>query len=113
MVAAEVFSVVVLGRLPAATRRALGIPGPDDPALPPSDIPLGTVLAGLGVHREPLGARMVRDSTSIAVESSARMWLDGVPVALASERVTAAFCQQARSRQGTAHDPLVPELRAS
>ena len=93
MVAAEVSSVVVPGRLPAATRGALGIPGPDDPAPPLSDIPLGTMLAVLGVRREPLGARMVRDGTSIAVESSARMWLDGVPVALASERVTAAFCQ--------------------
>ena len=97
MVAAEVSSVVVSGRLPAAARRALGIPGPDDPAPPLSDIPLGTVLAGLGVHREPLGARMVCDGTSIAVESSARIWLDGAPVALASERVTAAFCGLARS----------------
>ena len=50
------------------------------------------MLASLGVHREPLGARMVRDGTRIAVESSARMWLDGVPVALASERVAAEFC---------------------
>lgn len=106
-VAAEVSSLVVPGRLPAPARRALGIPGPDDPVPPPIDIPLGTVLASLGVHREPLGARMVRDSTSIAVESSARMWLHGVPVALASERVTAAFCAQ------LARDPEVPELRAS
>ena len=97
MVAAEVSSVVVSGRLPAAARRALGIPGQDDPAPQLSDIPLGTVLAGLGVHREPLGARMVCDGTSIAVESSARMWLDDVPVALAGERVTAAFCGLARS----------------
>ena len=97
MVAAEVSSVVVPVRFPEAARRALGIPGPDDPAPPLSDIPLGTVLAGLGVHREPLGARMVRDGTSIAVESSARMWLDGAPVALASERVTTAFCGVAGS----------------
>ena len=97
MVAAEVSSVVVSGRLPAAARRALGIPGQDDPAPQLSDIPLGTVLAGLGVHREPLGARMVCDGTSIAVESSARIWLDGAPVALAGERVTAAFCGLARS----------------
>jgi hypothetical protein len=106
MVAAEVSSLVIPERLPAPARRALGIPAPGDPAPPPSDIPLGTVLAGLGVHREPLGARMVRDSISIAVESSARMWLDGVPVALASERVAAAFCQ----RLASAGDP---ELRAS
>jgi hypothetical protein len=110
MAAAEVSSVVIPGRLPVSARRALGIPGPDDPAPPASGIPLGTVLASLGVHREPLGARMVRDGTRIAVESSARMWLDGVPVALASERVTAEFCQRARGRPGA---PAVPELRAS
>ena len=110
MVAAEVSSVVVPGRLPATARRALGIPGPDDPAPAPSGIPLGTVLASLGVHREPLGARMVRDGTRVAVESSARMWLDGAPVALASERVPADFCRQARSRLDA---PVVPELRAS
>jgi hypothetical protein len=79
---------------------------------------LGKVLAGLGVHREPLGARMVRDSiyapgSGVRVESSARMWLDGAPVALASERVTAEFCQQARSRLARARDALVPGLRAS
>ena len=118
LVAAEVSSVVVPGRLPASALRALGIPGPGDPAPPPSAIPLGKVLAGLGVHREPLGARMVRDSiyapgTGVRVESSARMWLDGAPVALASERVTAEFCQQARSRLARARDALVPGLRAS
>src|SRR5580693_3499250 len=88
LVAAEVSSVVVPGRLPASALSALGIPGPGDPAPPPSAIPLGKVLAGLGVHREPLGARMVRDSiyapgSGVRVESSARMWLDGAPVALA------------------------------
>ena len=118
LVAAEVSSVVVPGRLPATALRALGIPGPDDPAPPPSVIPLGKVLAGLGVHREPLGARLLRDSTRIPgsrvlVESSARMWVDGAPVALASERVTAEFCQHARSRLASARDALVPGRRAS
>jgi hypothetical protein len=117
LVAAEVFSLVVPGRLPASALRALGIPGPDDPAPPPSAIPLGTVLADLGVHREPLGAHMVRDSalapSRVCVESSARMWLDGMPVALASERVTADFCQRARVRLASARDAIVPGLRAS
>jgi hypothetical protein len=107
IVAAEVSSLVLPERLPAAARRALGIPGPGDAAPPPSGTPLGKVLAGLGGHREPLGARMVRDSTSfpgscVSVESSARMWLDGLPVALASERVTAQFCQRARTRLASA-----------
>ena len=69
----------------------------------PSAIPLGKVLAGLGVCREPLGVRLVRDGAGIPdsrvlVESSARMWVDGAPVALASERVTAEFCRRVRSR---------------
>lgn len=116
--AAEVSAVVVPGRLPASALTALGIPGPEDPAPPPSAIPLGTVLAGLGVHREPLGAHLVSDSTRIpgspvSVESSARMWLDGTPVALASERVTAQFIRQARSRLATAHNAAVPGWQAS
>jgi hypothetical protein len=118
LVAAEVTSLVVAGRLPASALRALGIPGPDDPTPPPSPIPLGKVLADLGVYREPLGAHLVRDSARIpggrvSVESSARMWLDGVPVALASERVSAEFCLQARSRLASARDAVVPESRAS
>jgi hypothetical protein len=117
LIAAEVSSVVVPGRLPAAALRALGIPGPDDPAPPPSAIPLGTVLAGLGAHRESLGARPVRDSTRtpgshVSVQSSARMWLDDLPVALASERVTAEFCQRARSRLASARQAVLPGLRA-
>jgi hypothetical protein len=117
LVAAEVSSVVVPGRLPASALRALGIPGPGDPLPPPSTIPLGTVLAGLGVCREPLGVRLLRDSTRIPgghvlVESSARMWVDGEPVALASERVTAEFCQQARSRLASARDAIAAPQRA-
>jgi hypothetical protein len=118
LVAAEVSSVVVPGRLPASALRALGIPGPGDPAPLPSAIPLGTVLAGLGVHRESLGARLLPDSARIPgsraiVESKARMWVDGAPVALASEQVTAEFCRHARSRLESARDAIVPGPRAS
>jgi hypothetical protein len=107
LVAAEVFSLVIPARLTGPALRALGIPGPDDPAPPPSAVPLGTVLAALGGHREPLGARLVRAGAGLVggglfVESSARMWLDGVPVALASERVSADFCQQVRERMAQA-----------
>lgn len=117
LIAAEVSSIVVPGRLPAAALRALGIPGPDDPAPPPSTIPLGTVLAGFGVHREPLGARPVRDSSrapggQMSVQSAARMWLDDLPVALASERVTGEFCQYARSRLAGARHAVLPVLQA-
>jgi hypothetical protein len=118
LVVAEVSSVVIPGRLPASALRSLGIPGPDDPAPPPSATPLGTVLAGLGVHREPLGARLLRDTACIPgrrllVDSAARMWLNGVPVAVAGERVTAQFCRQARARLACARDVTDPVRRAS
>jgi hypothetical protein len=103
LVVAEVSSLVVPGRLPASARTALGMPAAEEPAPPPSDVPLGKALAGFGVRREPLGARLVRDRAAIAggrvsVTSSARMWLADAPVALASERVTAELCQRAGSR---------------
>jgi hypothetical protein len=118
LVAAEVSSVVVPGRLPASALRALGIPGLGDPAPLPSAVPLGRVLTGLGVHRESLGARLLPDGARIPgsraiVESKARMWVDGAPVALASEQVTAEFCQHARSRLASARDAIVPGLQAS
>ena len=108
LVAAEVTSTVLPWRLPASTCKELGIPAPGEPAPPHSDVPLGKALAGLGVRREPLGARLVRSGSSdnIAVESSARMWLGSLPVALASERVTAQLCQRAGSR--LAHPALGP-----
>ena len=114
---AEVSSLVVPGRLPASARRALGIHGPDEPAQSPTGIPLGKALADLGVRREPLGARLVCDSARIpggvSVESSARMWLANVPVALASERITAQFCQRVSGRLPSVREMIVPELRAS
>ena len=103
LVVAEVSSLVVPGRLPASAQTALGMPGAEEPAPPPSDVPLGKALAGFGVRREPLGARLVHDRAVVAgsrvsVASSARMWLADLPVALASERVTAELCQRAGSR---------------
>jgi hypothetical protein len=92
LVAAEVTSVVIPARLPGATRRKLGIAAAGE-CLPPSDVPLGTALSELGVRREPLGARLARDGEAVAVESSARLWLGPLPVALATERITASFCR--------------------
>jgi hypothetical protein len=81
-------------------------------------VPLGKALADLGGRREPLGARLACDSTRIpgggvSVESSARMWLADVPVALASERVTAQFCRWVSGRLASAQDMVVPQLKAS
>src|SRR6202046_1096894 len=66
LVVAEVSSLVVPGRLPAAARTALGMPGGGEPTPPPSDVPLGKALAGFGVRREPLGARLAGDRAAIA-----------------------------------------------
>jgi hypothetical protein len=113
LVAAEVSSVVVPDRLPPAARRALSMSSPDDLAPVPSVIPLGTVLADLGVRREPLAARLTCSITSVSgrhtlVESWARMWLGDKPVALASERVTTEFCQRVGQRKSAASgDPAV------
>ena len=117
MVAAEVSSSLSLA---GARGRAQGArhPRPGRSGAAALQDAAGKVLAGFGVHREPLGARMVRDSTlipgsGVSVESSARMWLDGVPVALASERVTTEFCQQARTRLASTRAAAIPGLRAS
>jgi hypothetical protein len=102
LLVAEVTSLVLPWRLPAAVREALGIPSLGEPLPPPSSVPFGKALADFGVRREPLGARLVRDPITtggqVSVESSALMWLDDVPVALAGERVTAQFCCRAVSR---------------
>src|SRR3984957_19660119 len=84
LVVAEVSSLVVPGRLPASARPALGMAGAGEPTPPPSDVPLGKALAGFGVRREPLGARLMGDRAAIAgsrvsVASSARMWLANRP----------------------------------
>jgi hypothetical protein len=109
LVVAEVTSLVIPRRLPASARTALGIPGPDDPMPRPSALPLGKALADLGARREPLGARLVRDvpgitvsGGSVVLELSARIWLGDVPVALASERVTAELCWRATARLASA-----------
>lgn len=111
LVVAEVSSVVIPWRVPASARAALGIPGPGERTPPPSAVPLGKALAELGVRREPLGARLVRDTadgTEISVESSARMWLGDLPVALATERVTADLCQHASARLARIRAATIP-----
>ena len=112
LIAAEVTSLVIPARLPAAARSALGIPDPDDPAPPLSQTPLGVVLAGLGTHREPLGVRLANDPADsgnrILVESSARMWLGDLPVALATERVTAELCLRASRQAARTQDEIFP-----
>jgi hypothetical protein len=89
LVAAEVTSTILPWRLPASTRRELGIPAPGEPAPPRSDVPLGKALAGLGVRREPLEALATPGQRDAAgreqvLWSAARLWL-GSPVAFVTE----------------------------
>ena len=92
---AEITAVILPGRLPPATRAALGIAlsGAPLPARPGE--PLGRALRGLGVTREPLRVRLTpgaRDAEGAeqVIYSAARLWL-GAPVALVTERVYRSF----------------------
>jgi hypothetical protein len=119
LVTAEVTSLVIGPRIPGAARRSLGIPLPGEPAPPPTGLPLGKALAALGGHREALGARLAPDAAAraapsdpptgaarrLSVESAARMWLAGTPVALATERVTGEFLAHVGRRQAEAGPP--------
>ena len=59
-----------------------------------------SACAGSRSARAWSATRAPADAARICVESSARMWLGDVPVALASERVTAALCQPGRLPPG-------------
>jgi hypothetical protein len=122
LVAAKVTSLVIGPRIPGAARRSLGIPVPGEPVPPPTSLPLGKALAALGVHREALGARLAPDAATgplpgtalsvaaprLSVESAARMWLAGTPVALATERVTSEFLAHVGRRQAGAGTSGLP-----
>ena len=118
LVAAEVSSVVVPARLPASALRALGIPGPGDPAPPPAPVPLGKVLAGLAACTANRWAHACC-VTATALPPAARAWSQrrGCGWTARRSRWPASgcrqFCQRARSRLATTGDATVPELRAS
>jgi hypothetical protein len=58
------------------------------------------------VRRETLGARLTRDTAGggagrrPSVETAARMWLAGTPVALATERVSGEFLARGARSNG-------------
>jgi hypothetical protein len=104
---AQISAVILPGRLPPATRTALGIAVSGAPLPTGSGEPLGRALRGLGVTREPLQVRLTpgaRDAagTEQVLYSAARLWLD-TPVALVTERVYLSFLETLPGRpQGTA-----------
>ena len=88
LVAAETSLVILLERIPPHARAALA----------DTSIPVGKILAPLGVRRvdrRALCSHGCLDTAggNVAVQSSAVLALDGVKVAIATERITGQFCQ--------------------
>jgi hypothetical protein len=103
---AQISAVIMPGRLPPATRAALGIALSGAPLPAPHGEPLGRALRGLGVTREPLLVRLTPGARDAAgaeqvLYSAARLWL-GAPVALVTERVYLSFLEALPGRPGTA-----------
>jgi hypothetical protein len=88
LVAAETSLVILLERIPPHARAALA----------DTSIPVGKILAPLGVRRvdrRALCSHGCLDTAggNVAVQSSAVLALDGVKVAIATEQITGQFCQ--------------------
>lgn len=93
--AAATTAILLPRRIPAGVRDILGITGTGAAVPVARDVPLGPALAGLGVRREPLEARMTPgrrgpDGHEQIICSAARLWLGG-PVALIVERIYRGF----------------------
>ena len=103
LVAAETSLVIVLERIPLHARAALV----------GTSIPVGKILAPLGVRRvdrRALCRHGCLDTAGgdVAVESSAVLALDGVKVAIATERITGDFCRLIASSPDTTSRPDSP-----
>jgi len=105
LVAAEASLVIVPQRIPPHALTALA--GTDTPA--------GKILAPLGVQRvdrRALCRHGCLDAAGgdVAVESSAVLAIDGEKVAIATERITAAFCRLIASSPDTTSRPDSPVM---
>lgn len=110
LVAAETSLVILLERIPPHARAALA----------DTSIPVGKILAPLGVRRvdrRALCSHGCLDTAggNVAVQSSAVLALDGVKVAIATEQITGQFCQliassspDTTSRSGPSGDAWQP-----
>jgi hypothetical protein len=93
LVAAETSLVILLERIPPHARAALA----------DTSIPIGKILAPLGVRRvdrRALCSHGCLDTAggNVAVQSSAVLALDGIKVAIATEQITGQFCQLIASK---------------
>jgi hypothetical protein len=107
-VAAETSLIILPGRIPPDARAALA----------GASIPVGKILAPLGmkrVDRRALCRHGCVDTAGgdVAVESSAVLALDGVKVAIATERITGDFCRLIASSPDTANCLDSPATAAS
>jgi hypothetical protein len=105
LVAAETSLVIVPQRIPPRARAALA----------GTSIPVGKILAPLGmqrVDRRALCRHGCLDTAGgdVAVESSAVLALDGVKVAIATERITGDFCRLIASSPDTTSRPGSPVI---
>jgi chorismate-pyruvate lyase len=105
LVAAETSLVILPQRIPAHARAALA----------GTSIPVGKILAPLGVQRmdrRALCRHGCLDTAGgdVAVESSAVLALDGVKVAIATERITGDFCRLIASSPDTTSRPDSPVI---
>jgi hypothetical protein len=96
LVAAETSLIILPQRIPAHARAALA----------GTSIPVGKILAPLGVQRVDRRAMCRRgclDSAGgdVAVQSSAVLALDGVKIAIATERITGDICRLIASSPDT------------
>jgi len=105
LVAAETSLVIVPQRIPPHARAALA----------DTNTPAGKILAPLGAQRldrRALCRHGCLDTAGgdVAVESSAVLALDGVKVAIATERITGQFCQliASNSPDRTSQSPALP-----
>jgi hypothetical protein len=105
LVAAETSLVILPQRIPLHARAALA----------GTSIPVGKILAPLGVQRvdrRALCRHGCLDTAGgdVAVESSAVLALDGVKVAIATERITGKFCRLIASPPDTTSRPDSPVI---
>ena len=103
--AAETSLVILSQRIPPHARGALA----------GTSIPVGKILAPLGVQRvdrRALCRHGCLDTAGgdVAVESSAVLALDGVKVAIATERITGSFCRLIASSPDTTSRPDAPVI---
>jgi chorismate-pyruvate lyase len=88
LVVAETTLVILPQRIPAAARAALAS----------TNVPIGKILASLGMQRTDRRALCLTGclndaGTDVAVRSSAVLVLDGIKVAIATEKITGDFCR--------------------